>query len=162
MRAVSADAFSRRSRPISDICSMRRWRCNVSKLGLPAAALAVLGAAAATALAQGVEERVWLAARIKGSAVTGSAKSTMAIATGGKVTGSGGCNRLLSTALISGDTIAFGEIGTTRMACAPAAMEQERRFLDALAATRTFRVEGAHLILRDAGGSETVRFTEQR
>ena len=54
----------------------------------------------------------------------------------------------------------FGGIGTTRMACAPALMDQEQKFLGALAATRTFRFEGPYLRFYDAGGAELVRFTE--
>ena len=103
----------------------------------------------------------WLAEDIKGGGVIDNAQSTVAIAPGGKVTGSGGCNRLFGTAAIAGDALTFSGIGTTRMACAPALMDQEQKFLGALGATRTFRFESSFLKFYDGNGVELVRFTAQ-
>ncbi len=70
--------------------------------------------------AERLEGPTWLAEDIKGGGVIDNAQSTVSIAAGGKVTGSGGCNRMFGTATIAGDALTFGGIGTTRMACAPA------------------------------------------
>jgi putative lipoprotein len=102
----------------------------------------------------------WRAVAIQGG-VTGSAQSTIRIAPGGKVTGSGGCNRLFGTASIDSSGIAFSQMGTTRMACDGSVMAQESKFLGALAATRAFRFEGAQLVFLDAAGAEAVRFAGQ-
>jgi putative lipoprotein len=126
------------------------------------AALALALGIAMTAGASGAERLVgptWLAEDIKGGGVIDTAQSTLVFASGGKVTGSGGCNRLFGTAEISGDRIRFAGIGTTRMACAPALMDQEQKFLGALAEARTFRIEGPYLKVHDAGGAELIRFT---
>jgi putative lipoprotein len=139
-------------------------RFNVSRPAVWIAALAVMGMAM-TAGAPGserLEGPTWLAENIKGGGVIDSAQSTLVFASGGRVTGSGGCNRLFATATIAGDTLMFGGVGTTRMACAPALMDQEQKFLGALAATRTFRFEGPYLRFYDALGGELVRFTELR
>lgn len=109
-----------------------------------------------------LEGPTWLAEDIQGGGVIDNAQSKIAFAAGGKVTGSGGCNRLFGSATIAGDALSFGGIGTTRMACAPALMDQEQKFLAALAATRTFRFEGPYLKFYDAGGAELVRFTALR
>jgi putative lipoprotein len=127
--------------------------------------LALIAGAAMTGDASGagrLEGPTWLAEDIKGGGVIDNAQSRIAFAAGGKVTGSGGCNRLFGSATIAGDALSFGGIGTTRMACAPALMDQEHKFLAALAATRTFRFEGPYLKFYDAGGAELVRFTELR
>lgn len=108
--------------------------------------------------AERLEGSTWLAEDIKGGGVLDNAQSKIAIEAG-KVTGSGGCNRLFGQATIAGDALTFGGIGTTRMACAPALMDQEQKFLGALAATRTFRFDGPNLKFYDAGGAELVRFT---
>jgi len=68
----------------------------------------------------------------------------------------------LGTATVARGSIAFGGVGTTRMACVPAVMDQEQKFLGALAAARGFRFEGPHLKLYDASGAEVLRFTELR
>ena len=103
----------------------------------------------------------WLAEDIRGGGVIDNAQSTVAFAPDGKVSGSGGCNRLFGTATIAGDALTFSGIGTTRMACAPALMDQEQKFLGALGATRTYRFEGSFLKFYDANGAELIRFTAQ-
>jgi len=109
-----------------------------------------------------LEGPTWLAEDIKGGGVIDNAQTTVSFAAGGKVTGSGGCNRLFGTATVAGETLTFGGIGTTRMACVPALMDQERKFLDALAATRTFRFHGPYLKFYAGNGAELVRFTALR
>jgi putative lipoprotein len=135
--------------------------CTGSRPGAWIAAL-LLGVAvgAAASANERLEGPTWLAENIKGGGVIDNAQTTLVFASGGRVTGSGGCNRLFASANISGDLMAFGGVGTTRMACAPALMDQEQKFLGALAATRTFRFDGAYLRFFDAAGAELVRFTE--
>lgn len=52
--------------------------------------------------------------------------------TQGRVSGSGGCNRLSGSVRISGDTLTFGPLAATRMACSPAVNAQEQTFLTVL------------------------------
>jgi heat shock protein HslJ len=156
--------ISRRSQPLCNTRGMRQMRFGVSRPVAWIAALVVMGMAV-TAGASGSERMegpTWLAETIKGGGVVDSLQSTVVFASGGRVTGTGGCNRLFATANIAGDTLMFGGVGTTRMACAPALMDQEQKFLGALAATRTFRFEGPYLKFYDGNGAELVRFTELR
>jgi heat shock protein HslJ len=46
--------------------------------------------------------------------------------------GNAGCNHWFASYSLEGDTLSFGTAGSTRKMCAPALMEQEQRFLDAL------------------------------
>ena len=136
------------------------------RIGARAAGAAMLGAAVVAGFtvavgAQGLEGPTWRAEQINGSAAAGAA-TTISIAPGGKVSGSGGCNRLTGSATIAGPSITFGPIASTRMACAPALMAQERSFLDALATARAFHIEGGRLTLLDAAGTEAVRFQQER
>jgi putative lipoprotein len=101
----------------------------------------------------------WLAEDIQGGGVIDTAQSKISIAAGGKVTGSGACNRLFGTARIDSSAVAFSGFGLTRMACAPAVMHQESKFVGALMATRTFRFEGPYLKFYDGAGAELIRFT---
>jgi putative lipoprotein len=64
------------------------------------------------------------------------------IGSDGKITGSGGCNRIAGKAAISGERISFGPMISTKMACAPAVMDQESKFLAALGDARRFEVDG--------------------
>jgi copper homeostasis protein (lipoprotein) len=73
-----------------------------------------------------------------------------------RVSGSGGCNRLLGGYRIDGDRITFGKFAATLMAC-PAGMDQEQAFLGALGQAARWRVVGSHLELFDAGGVPLAR-----
>ena len=60
---------------------------------------------------------------------------------GGKVSGSGGCNRIAGSYTVAGETLGFSQMISTMMACAPAVGEQEQRFMRALAETRRWRID---------------------
>jgi len=75
----------------------------------------------------------------------------------GALSGSAGCYRLMGRADISGQTTTFGPVATTRMACASTVMDQERRLLDALTSTRSYRIADSVLTLHDGSGVELVR-----
>lgn len=95
----------------------------------------------------------WLAEDVGGRGVIDNARTTIELRAEGVVTGSGGCNRFSGRAQLSGTALRFDPMISTRMACAPALMDQERKFLDALAAVRGWRFEREKLALLD--GSET-------
>ncbi|GAA5532171.1 META and DUF4377 domain-containing protein [Deinococcus aluminii] len=75
---------------------------------------------------------------------------------GGRVTGSGGCNRLTGTFQAKGETLSFGALATTRMACAPAVNAQEQAFLAFLKTPLTAQVQGQTLTLTNAAGKTLV------
>lgn len=104
----------------------------------------------------------WLAEDIRGGGVIDNARSSIAIAANGALTGSAACNRLIGRAKVEGSTVLLGPLATSRMACPPAVMDQERKFLAALEAARTYRFDGALLRFHDAGGAEVIRFTQVR
>ena len=54
--------------------------------------------------------------------------------------------------MLAGERVRVDQARTTRMACPPPIMDQESRFLAALAAVVSFRREGERLLLLDEGG----------
>jgi len=102
----------------------------------------------------------WLAEDIGGRGVLDRAQSTLEIAADGGVAGSGGCNRFFGQAKFDGVMIAFGQLGSTQMACAPAQMDQERRYFKALESARSWRIDPARrkLHLLSAGGAPVATF----
>jgi heat shock protein HslJ len=83
---------------------------------------------------------------------------TIQFGTDGKVSGSSGCNRFTGSYEATDDQLTFGPLATTRMACAQDIMDQEQGFLNALAATTTYRIVGTTLTLYDATGARTAGF----
>ncbi|NOJ38425.1 YbaY family lipoprotein [Bradyrhizobium australiense] len=104
----------------------------------------------------------WLAEDILGGGVIDRLQTILEIAPDGVVTGSGGCNRFRGKAIIDGERISFRQLTSTKMSCAPAAMQQEDKFQQALEATRRFRVDTQEhrLILLDDGDKRVALFAE--
>lgn len=104
----------------------------------------------------------WLAEDILGGGVIDRLQTTLEIAADGTVSGHGGCNRYRGRVSITGESISFSPLSSTRMACTSAAMAQEQKFHQALEKTRTFRIN-AHerkLILRDGNGTTVARLAK--
>jgi uncharacterized lipoprotein YbaY/heat shock protein HslJ len=74
-----------------------------------------------------------------------------------RVAGSGGCNRIAGGYTLAGDRLTFGRTAGTMMACVDG-MEQERAFLEALAAVARWRIVGQRLELIDSRGEVLMRF----
>lgn len=104
----------------------------------------------------------WLAEDIRGGGVIDRLQTILEIAADGTVTGSGGCNRIRGKATMKGEAISFGPLISTKMACSPAAMAQEHKFLTALHDVRAWRVDSARrkLTLLGANGAPVVVFAQ--
>lgn len=73
-----------------------------------------------------------------------------------RVTGSGGCNRIMGSYSLDGSKLGFGPMVSSMMACTEG-MDSEREFLDALPRVTAWRIAGVHLELLDAGGAVIAR-----
>lgn len=100
----------------------------------------------------------WLAEDIRGGGVIDRLQTVIEIAADGTITGSGGCNRIRGKATIAGEAISFGPMMSTKMACSPAVMNQEQKFLTALKDVRSWRIDPVRrkLSLLGANGAAVV------
>uniref|UniRef100_UPI001CD8D871 META domain-containing protein n=1 Tax=Salmonella enterica TaxID=28901 RepID=UPI001CD8D871 len=74
------------------------------------------------------------------------------------VSGSGGINRFGGNCTLVGDKLTFGPLRVTRMAGPPALMDQEAKFLAALAKVAAFKLDEKDLLhLLDKDGKELIR-----
>jgi uncharacterized membrane protein/heat shock protein HslJ len=81
----------------------------------------------------------------------------------GKLHGSGGCNRYFAAYEIGpDDSLIIRNIGSTRMACPQAFMDQEMRYFEALQRVSTFRVEKRLLQLFYENGKRVLNFIPAR
>jgi heat shock protein HslJ len=85
---------------------------------------------------------------------------TLELRDNGTLGGSDGCNRYMSGFTLEGDTLTFGPIATTRMACrGPAgAAEQAAAYAAALGTVTGYRIEGEELVLLNREGGSAARF----
>jgi heat shock protein HslJ len=155
--------FERTSRRVESSLPCRMSGCVGAALGLallfaacrtPSPAAQATGPSTSSSTLAGT---AWLVEDIDGRGVVERGRATMTFETAERVVGSTGCNRYFAPATLAGSTLRFGSGGSTRMACPPAVMDQERRFLEALASIRAYQLDGATLQLLDERGRVVVR-----
>ena len=80
----------------------------------------------------------------------------------GKAGGKASCNRFFGTVEISGQSIKFGPLAATKMACIDDATNaQEVRYLDALQKAERFAFDGPALLIYSAGMERPLRFVRK-
>ncbi len=101
----------------------------------------------------------WLAEDIDGRGVLDQVRSTLTFESSQRVAGRAACNRYFGSLELLNEGVRIRVGGMTRMACPPAVLDQEHRFLAALAAVTTYRRDGDKLLLMDAGGATRLRLS---
>lgn len=104
----------------------------------------------------------WRASDINGIPVEGG-PLTLTLGEGGRASGQAGCNSWFGNYRFGSDQgISFSAIGSTRKLCAPAVMDQERRFLSVLESASgysSYRDDSVSLVAADG---RAIRFTRSR
>ena len=121
-----------------------------------------IGSPAATAARAELLETYWRAVEIDGKPVVihlGTREPHITLRReGGRVSGFAGCNALTGTFKQGAETIRFGPLAMTRMACMPADVTaMETAFTRALEDTVSYRIAGDSLDLRDEVGTVRMR-----
>ncbi|MGH7562865.1 MAG: YbaY family lipoprotein [Gemmatimonadota bacterium] len=118
----------------------------------------LVGAAESSGEAGGLQGTAWRLEDLGGFGVLDRVEATLEFPEAGKVVGSGSCNRFFGTVEISGESIKFGPLGSTRMSCVEAVMNQEAKYLKALEDAERFTLEGSTLLAYYRGAEEPLRF----
>jgi heat shock protein HslJ len=118
-------------------------------VGAPAAAVASPSPAASATTLPGTG---WRLASIDGQAVL-DVHPTLAFGADGNASGNGGCNTFNGSYAIDGQTIAFGPLISTKMACAGTIDEVETAYLRALQAATAWSIDQEGGLRLDGGTS---------
>ncbi len=99
----------------------------------------------------------WVIESIAGAGVIDNSHATLHFLPHGKLAGSATCNRILGSYETQAAMLRIQPAGTTRMACPPALMHQERKLLDLLPAIASYRIDNTGaLVLRTADGQTVL------
>jgi heat shock protein HslJ len=95
----------------------------------------------------------WVVEDIGGAGIVDRSRVTLRFGDDGRVAGTASCNRYSGAYELTGEGLALGRMLTTKMACAPALMQQEQRFLGLLAQVRRFEImaDGALMLIAGDG-----------
>jgi len=101
----------------------------------------------------------WQLQTLGASRALAQAQPTLEFARPDKVSGSGSCNRFNGSVTVSGKSITFGPLASTRMACADAINQQESLYFKALAQAQWFTIGGTTLTLYTRAMDEPLVFS---
>lgn len=101
---------------------------------------------------------MWLAEDVGGGGIIDRSHITLMLGDGGRASGSGGCNRYMAGYELSGEALRLQPAAATRMACAPALMDQESRYLGLLAQVARWRIEPTGALILTTSDGATLRF----
>lgn len=91
---------------------------------------------------------VWIAEQVAGAALPVDPQVTLHFAADGSAAGKGGCNQYSGPYQTTGNSISFGAMISTKMACDGAIMEREQAYLDLLGRVSSYELRNnAELIL---------------
>lgn len=85
--------------------------------------------------------REWVVQSMDGRGVIDNSRTTLTFDPKGQIAGRAGCNRFTGVYRLQGTRLEFKGVATTRMICVRALMEQEARFLKALASVTTWQIQ---------------------
>ncbi len=97
------------------------------------------------------ESHTWVVASI-GGVPTIAPRPRLSLSEDGLLTGTTGVNRIVGTYKAENELVKVEGTGMTRMAGSPEAMDQEKRFLQALEGWQAFHVGGGRLEIGPADG----------
>lgn len=129
------------------------------RLFLVAAALACVVAPAVAA--PGSLTGKWRIVAVNGVQALEASSAHAEFARNGRFASTVGCNRIAGTPAISGAKLSFGPLMATRMACPPPLDHIEQSYLAALAAVRSYSVEGGRLAFLGEGGEALVTLEKE-
>ena len=103
----------------------------------------------------------WLAEDIGGRGVIDRARSTLEFPKTGQVAGLAACNRYFGPVSLTSNTIAIGNLASTRKMCPESLMDQEQRFMAALSKARRLELthEGQVLLIYANNPTPTLRLS---
>lgn len=117
------------------------------------------GCGSGISLDEPIEGPVWRLEQLGGAAIASSGDpqrdpQLQFDRRNGRVSGSGGCNRVTGTFERNGSSLRMNQLASTRAACAdPARSANEAQFFAALQSTTSYRLQGnSRMSLLDAGG----------
>jgi heat shock protein HslJ len=100
----------------------------------------------------------WWVEDIAGKGVIDRSHTTIKFLEEGKVSGDTGCNRYFGSYEITGETLTFGPLASTRRACAESLMNQEMAFLETMAQVSHWTVAQTGLLhLHNPEGKSLIR-----
>ena len=113
------------------------------------------------AVTSGLWGTAWRLEDLGGTAVIEDAEPTLEFPEAGRAAGSGSCNRFSGPVTISGESISFGALAATQMACAGPVGTQEAMYFKALQQAERLAFDGPALLIYSKEMDQPLRFVRE-
>jgi len=100
--------------------------------------------------------QAWVIEDIAGAGVIDNSHATLQFLPDGRLAGNATCNRIVGSYKSDAGKLRIQPAGTTKMACPPALMNQERRLLDLLPTVASYRIDKTGALLLSAADGKTL------
>ncbi len=114
----------------------------------------------------GLTGPAWKLVEMAGSPALEASEATLDFLDTGKsdsrVTGNASCNQFSGKAQISGSSLHFSPLISTRISCAAEVNDQESKYLKALQSAERFELKGNGLAIYSKGVEKPLRFVQRR
>ncbi|WP_373001496.1 META domain-containing protein [Marinobacter sp.] len=100
---------------------------------------------------------VWVVEDLAGAGIIDRSRITIEFLEGNRLAGRASCNRYTGTYELRGEGVGIGPVASTRMACAPALMNQEDRFLTLLKQVTEVQIGRQGELLLSTPEGDTIR-----
>jgi len=121
-------------------------------------AITLLAACGTSAAPASLADTAWVLQLLRGQPVAAGSTITLEFVAG-RLGGTAGCNSYGGAYTVQGDKLTLGEMVRTEMYCpAPGVMDQEDRYLEALAEGTRYRLTAGRLELLDGAGQVVLSF----
>lgn len=104
---------------------------------------------------------VWVVESIGERPVVDRSPARIQFSGDGAIAGNASCNRFFGKYTYTKQTLAIEPLGSTRMMCLPALMEQEQRLLEQLPTATTANIENGLLMLRDGANQLVIQASRE-
>ncbi len=119
----------------------------------------ILSACTATGARAPLTGAEWVVEDINGAGVIDNSHASILFGEDGTLSGLGSCNRYGARYTLKGARLTIADSAATLMACAPALMDQERKFFDTLSNVSSYAIDetGALVLKAPDGGRILAR-----
>ena len=98
----------------------------------------------------------WTIEDIDGGGVVAGSEATLVFLPDGQLAGSASCNRITGSYTIVGPALTIAPLGTTRMACPEALMNQEQTLLQLLPTVHSFGIDASGALVLTTADAQTI------
>ncbi len=100
----------------------------------------------------------WQVEDVASGGIIDSSNLTLTFGEDGRINGSSGCNSYMGDYSVNGDELELSQLASTMMACPPAIMDLERKFLDVLGGAEEYSIDPDTMKLTiTASNGQTIR-----